>query len=295
MNIALKEQNKNALKLISHIDDIKTLKMLYILTYSIVNATNEGFYSVSAAKTLKELYENATKALNNANTLLLGENRARAKKENLIKKNPKFLELESQTKAQILSIISNLFFIKYKADEIISTALWAMECVNISVKISDENGLCVRLIVRRGWNVAMVLGELLSFDLEYMEIFELFESKFFVKLKFAKSTENSAFSSLEAKIISALCNNCKVNVKKPVILPNEINYEICEDYAKININAKDSRGFMAYILSTFAKFDLRLANARIQTIKNRTRNLYLVEFDDDFEKKFREFRDYITN
>ena len=295
MNIALKDGNKNALKLISHIDDIKALKMLYILTYSIVNATNEGFYSTNAATTLKELYENAIKALKNADTLFLGENRARAKKENLIKKNPKFLELENSTKSRIFQIISNLFFIKYKADEIINIALWAMECANISAKISDENGLCVRLVVRRGWNMAMVLSELLSFDLEYMEIFELFDNKFFVKLKFAKSLENSNSSNLEAKIIAALCDKRQACVQKPVILPNEISYELCEDYAKININAKDSRGFMAYILSAFAKFNLCLANARIQTIKNRTRNLYLVELDKDFECNFENFKNYITN
>ena len=169
-----------------------------------------------------------------------------------------------------------------------------MECANISVKISSDEGLSVEMIVRRGWNVSMVLSKLSKLDLEYMEIFELFENKFFVKLKYAKSVESAKFASLESSIITALCDKGKASVSRPMILPNEVSCELGDEYAKININAKDSRGFMAYILACFERFSLRLANARIQTIKNRTRNLYLIEKDSSFERNFALFKEYIT-
>ena len=34
---------------------------------------------------------------------------------------------------------------------------------------------------------------------------------------------------------------------------------------------------MAYVLGVFKEFDVKIANAKIQTVKNRTRNLLLIE------------------
>ena len=34
---------------------------------------------------------------------------------------------------------------------------------------------------------------------------------------------------------------------------------------------------MAYVMGIFKEFDVKIANARIQTIKNRTRNLLLIQ------------------
>lgn len=294
MNKAIRGDDKNIIKLISHVGSVGALKMLYILTYSIVNATNDGFYSANTASTLRELYENALALFKNASDESLGEGRARAKKENLIKKQVEFQNLEKADKKRILGIVSHLLFTKYPAKEIIRVALWAMKSPNISLDISNDDGLCVKMIVRRGWNMSMVLSELSKLDLEYMEIFELFENKFFVKLKYAKSAPNDMSESLQSRIISALCDSDEARVLRPVILPSEVGCEIGDEYAKISIKAKDSRGFMAYILSAFERFSLRLANARIQTIKNRTRNLYLIELDDNFERNFKDFKNFIT-
>ena len=76
-----------------------------------------------------------------------------------------------------------------------------------------------------------------------------------------------------------------------MILPNTVslvmNYS--QNYAKLNINAKDQRGFMIYILSMLSKFQIKLANARIQTIKNRTRNMFLLSINDDLKSVIDEF------
>lgn len=295
MNKAIRGDDKNIIKLISHVGSEGALKMLYILTYSIVNATNDGFYSANTASTLRELYENALALFKNASDESLGEGRARAKKENLIKKQAEFKELEKLKRTKILSIVSNLLFTKYPAKDIINLALWAMKSANISLDLANEDsGLCAKMIVKRGWNMSMVLSVLSELDLEYMEIFELFDNKFFVKLQYNKKVNPSLYASLEARIIQALCDKELACAPRPLILPSEVGCEIGDEYAKISIKAKDSRGFMAYILSAFERFSLRLANARIQTIKNRTRNLYLIELDEDFERNFKDFENFIT-
>ena len=76
-----------------------------------------------------------------------------------------------------------------------------------------------------------------------------------------------------------------------MIKASEISFDIgySQNYAKLNINSKDQRGFMVYILSMLGKFQIKLANARIQTIKNRTRNMLLLPIDERLKDKMSEF------
>jgi [protein-PII] uridylyltransferase len=46
---------------------------------------------------------------------------------------------------------------------------------------------------------------------------------------------------------------------------------------------------MVYILSMLSKFQIKLANARIQTIKNRTRNMLLLPIEDKLKVKMDKF------
>ena len=93
---------------------------------------------------------------------------------------------------------------------------------------------------------------------------------------------------METMIIGALCDKQKAKTAKPIIYENEISLDKDHSkiYAKININAKDQRGLMAYVLSIFEKFDIKVANVRAQTIKNRTRNLFLIQKDNNLDKNY---------
>ena len=119
-----------------------------------------------------------------------------------------------------------------------------------------------------------------------MEICELFDGKSYIRLDY-----NSSIDKSKSEIIQALCSKEKPQYDKPVILPNEVSFDMnySQNYAKLNINAKDQRGFMIYILSMLSKFQIKLANARIQTIKNRTRNMFLLSINDDLKSVIDEF------
>ncbi|WP_163280319.1 nucleotidyltransferase domain-containing protein [Campylobacter fetus] len=284
------------LNFISHIGEKQALKLLYILTYCISNATNDGFYNAYNAKLLRELYEIALKSFDNSDENLLDEAARRVKKENLIKKQKEFLELSKDEQNMILSISSNLLFIKYLPSEIIRIFLWAKNCSNISVDIENRNNFSVKIIAKRGWNTTMVLNKLAHLDLAYMEIFELFDSKFFIKLEYNKKAGDSEMKNMETLIIGALCDKQKALTTKPLILENEVSFDLNHSkiYAKMNINAKDQRGLMAYILGVFESFDIKVANARIQTIKNRTRNLFLIQKNENLETKYSSIINLIT-
>ena len=70
-----------------------------------------------------------------------------------------------------------------------------------------------------------------------------------------------------------------MTLKKPTILRGEIDLDCdhSKSYALMHINTKNQNGLMAYIMSIFDEHGIDIAMAKIQTIKNRTRNLLLIE------------------
>ncbi|MBS6286878.1 MAG: ABC transporter ATP-binding protein, partial [Campylobacter concisus] len=100
----------------------------------------------------------------------------------------------------------------------------------------------------------------------------------------------SSLSQLEnTKILALKSLNSEVlrEPLKPNINKDEINFELnhSKDYAKLSINAKDQRGLMAYVMSVFDRLHFQVTSARIQTVKNRTRNLFLIEKNERLESK----------
>ena len=299
MNHAIKQgiSAEIVLSIISHIGDKTALKMLYILTYAIIKASNDSTYISLAISALKELYEKAMQGFKSLDVGVLGSARLRAKKENLIKKQDEFLSYDKSVQNKILSIKSTLLFIFYPASEILRIASWASACANIDLKVQSEDGFCAQLIMKRGWNITLLLSELSSFNLEYMEAFELFDNKFFIKLQYNEQVSDDKLKSLHTRLIAALCDKSDPKINAATILPSElkIHENYLENIAKIGINAKDAKGLMAFVLNAIDICAFRLLDARIQTIKNRTRNVFLVQKDEDFEAKIAKFKKYIIN
>lgn len=68
------------------------------------------------------------------------------------------------------------------------------------------------------------------------------------------------------------------------IAPSEITID-CEHsktYAKMQVVTKDQKGLMANIITAFDDIGIDIASAKIQTIKKRARNLFLIEKEGPF-------------
>ncbi|MEE3705542.1 hypothetical protein V2I29_08175 [Campylobacter sp. CX2-8023-23] len=270
------------LNLVSSIKEKQALKLLYILTYARLKAKNLNHFNQAQNAKLRQIYDSALSAFDSDESLMDIVNK-RTKKIELLKKQKEFIALDKQIKDQILSIESNWFFNKYSQQQIIDIALRASECSNIDLELTSHS---LQIIAKRNWNMAMALRELRGFDLAYMEICELFDGKSYIRLDY-----NSNIDKSKNQIIQALCSKEKPQYDKPIILPNEVGFDMnySQNYAKLNINSKDQRGFMIYILSMLSKFQIKLANARIQTIKNRTRNMFLLSMEDGLKDKIDKF------
>ncbi|CAD7289086.1 HD domain-containing protein [Campylobacter suis] len=265
---------------ISNLGEKQALKLLYILTYCVMNATDESLYNNYTAKLLHELYEISLESFEDEG--LLDEATRRVKKEQSIRRNDEFLILTDELKDKIFKITSNLLFAKYSASEIIELAKLANNSKNLYVELKNKQNLSLIIISNERVNLAMLLFNLANFDLAYMEIFELFEDKFYIKLEFNKNAKTAELKELENTAKMALQSKDEPKGKKIIISKDELVFDLnhSQEYAKLNINAKDQRGLMAHVMGILAKNSANIASARIQTIKNRTRNLLLISKDD---------------
>ncbi|QPH99637.1 HD domain-containing protein [Campylobacter concisus] len=270
---------------ISKLGDKQVLKLLYILSYCVINATNERLYNAYTAKLLRELYEISLSAFSDEN--LLDEATRRVKKEQSIKRNSEFLALESKLQEKIFKITSNLVFIKYSASEIINLSKVADSLDATEIFINNSKNLSIQIYTKKSLNLSALLYEFAKFDLAYMEIFELFEKKFYIRLDFNQNVKKEELETTKNLALKSLNSEVLKEPLKPNINKDEINFELnhSKDYAKLSINAKDQRGLMAYVMSVFDRLHFQVTSARIQTVKNRTRNLFLIEKNERLESK----------
>ena len=270
---------------ISKLGNKQVLKLLYILSYCVINATNERLYNAYTAKLLRELYEISLSAFSDEN--LLDEATRRVKKEQSIKRNSEFLVLEPSLQEKIFKITSNLVFIKYSASEIINLSKVADSLDATEIFINNSKNLSIQIYTKKSLNLSALLYEFAKFDLAYMEIFELFEKKFYIRLDFNQNVKKEELEITKNLALKSLNSEVLKEPLKPNINKDEINFELnhSKDYAKLSINAKDQRGLMAYVMSVFDRLHFQVTSARIQTVKNRTRNLFLIKKNERLESK----------
>ena len=242
-----------------------------------INATDEKLYTPYLARLLRELYGICLQSFEDEN--LLDEASRRVKKELSIRRNAKFAALSENLKEKIFAIRSNFLFAKYQPADIIAIAQVAQNADKLSIQVQNHQSLSIEIYAQNYPNLAVLLSSLAHLDLGFMEIFELFDGKFYVKLEFNKNVKSSELETLKNLIEISLKSGASAQINRPIILKGELNFDPnhSQEYAKLGINAKDQRGLMAYVLGVFKEFDVKIANARIQTVKNRTRNLLLIE------------------
>ena len=270
---------------ISKLGDKQVLKLLYVLSYCVINATNEKLYNAYTAKLLRELYEISLTAFSDEN--LLDEATRRVKKEQSIKRNSEFLALTPSLQDKIFKITSNLVFAKYSASEIINLSKVADSLNTTEIFINNSKNLSIQIYTKKSLNLSALLYEFAKFDLAYMEIFELFEKKFYIRLDFNQNVKKEELEITKNLALISLNSETLREPLKPNINKDEINFELnhSKDYAKLSINAKDQRGLMAYVMGVFDRLSFQITSARIQTVKNRTRNLFLIEKNERLESK----------
>ncbi|WP_187646968.1 HD domain-containing protein [Nitrosophilus labii] len=284
-NTAYREDIYNEKTLFSFTAKLKTKKaldLLYILTYADINAVGKEIYTSYNARLLKELYLMASETFEKKE--ILEESAKRLKKEAALKRNQRFLNLPKILQKKILSIESNLFFIKHKVDEIIEISLMAYQTEDYQYKIKNDEYLSIEIIRKAPLNLGFLLGKLSFLDVASMEVFKLFDDIKYFKIEFLEKVDEGNLSFIQKIVKDSFDMSRKITLKRPEIKKEEIkiNCEHSNTYASLFLNVKNQKGLLAFIATLFDKYGIEIATAKVHTIKNRARDLFLIEKNGNF-------------
>ena len=262
---------------ISKVEDERTLRLLFVLTYADINGVSQKTYNSFNAKLIRELYYASLEVINNKE--MIDEATKRRKREEALKKNPAFMELSKLQQKQILSIESNLFFIKNKPLEIVSLAQKADNLDKYTYTITHTPNLIIEIYKNIPLNLGYLLGKLNFLNIAAMDIFKLYDGIKYFKIEFSQPLDKDDTFHIEDIIDDSFDMSKKVALVKPVILEDEISID-CEHsntYARLSINAANQSGLLAYVIKTFDDEAIDIATAKVHTIKNRARDQFLIE------------------
>ncbi len=263
---------------IAKLKDPLVLKMLYVLTFADVESVGKGTYSNFNANLLKELYALSLYAFSHG--AMISEGGKRTKKEHMLLKNPAFTSLKRSTQKRILSIPSNLLFFKYLPQEITDLAFWIEhKKERYEYKISHTNSLGIEILTQDPLNLGYLLGKLSNLNIATMDIFAVGDKTKYFKIGFLENIDEAELPYTQKILEDAFDMARKTKLPSLEIKKEEIDIHCnhSNSYARMTINCQDQKGLIANIITIFDDMGIDIASAKIQTIKNRARNLFLIE------------------
>ncbi len=260
----------------------ETLDLLICLTYCDINSVGAGVYKSSTANLLRELYLQSVHSFENEG--LLKDSSRRIQKENAIKNNKDFQNLEKSMQKKILQIGSNQLFLVHKASDIISLALKAKDVKTATYEIDNSEMLTIKIIRVNPLNLGFLLGKLSFLDLLSMDIFKLYDDKKYFEIRFGSKVNEADFQFIEETVSNSFDMNRKFNHKKPIIKKEDIfiDCDHRDDLAQVKIETKDQKGLFAYVAQVFDDFNIEIESAKIHSIRGKVNDLLLIEKNGNF-------------
>lgn len=259
---------------ISKLGNERNLRILHALT--LINAQALNIHQHFFYKSLDNFLQNALSGFENEE--FLDESARRVKKEQALKRSKAFLQLDSTMQDRILHISSNLFIIKNSFETIVSVAQMAKE-QDFKFWFDNEKNFILELISRNDrLDLESILSTLSSLNLVFMSFSTLFDDKVYLKFEYANELSDEQRDKF-AILLEKNLHTHKNKPKKPMIKKDELKLDLgySKTYAKLNLNTKDEQGLMAFVMNVFNELKLTLSAAKIQTIRQRTRNTFYLE------------------
>lgn len=268
---------KTIFSFLANIKDEQTLRLLYILTYCDIKGVGDKYFRYFNSRLLRELYDISLKYFDK--NKLIDEAQRRERKIGFLLKNSTFIALDKKEQKKILSINSNLFFIKFNIDKILEICTLALKTMRLNFIIENNDHLSIEIIRKKDINITHILRKLSYLNILEMDIFDLFDDLKYFKIYFQNSVEKSDIYLIEKLIKEALYLPLVAPDITPLIKQGDfkLDCEHSKTYALMKMNTKDQKGLLAYIMYIFDKYGIKITSAKIQTIKKRTRNLFLIE------------------
>lgn len=273
----------------------KVIEFLYVLTYADLKGVGQNIYSSFNAVLLKELYLKALMKLDNEG--LISEAAARLAKESALAKNEEFKTLDNKMQKAILSIPSNLFFIKLSPNQIIDICKYSSGVEGLDFKLSNEHYLTFEIVSKKWINFGNLLARFAFLDIVSMDIFKLFGHAKYFKVSFASRVNDDELEVVENTIENFFKDEREIEFKTPIIKKGDISFDFghSETYAKMNLTTKNQQGLLAFVIKVFDEMDIDIATAKVGTIKNVAKDMFLIEKSSGIESKQKEVVKMLTS
>jgi len=284
-NVAQREDlynEKVILAFASHFKTQKLLDMIYILTYADMSGVGKDVYNSFSAKLIKVLYLRSVEAL--THTVMLNEAAKRIKKEQTLKKHPDFFALSKIEQKKILQIPSNLLFLRYKPERIVAISKKGFQTKEYEFLISNEVHLTIEVIRSKTFNLGYFLGRLNTLDVVNMDICKLFNDLKYFKIDFSLKVDREDILLIEEILHNSFDESKKSKLHLPVIQSKElkIDCEHSKSYAMMRLHTTNQKGLLAYIIHMFDDLGIDIVSAKIHTLKNSVRDIFLIEKNGNF-------------
>ena len=274
---------KAILKFSSHFPTQKELDFIYILTYADMNGVGDGtIYNDFNSRLINDLYLQASLAISNIE--LLQETTKRVKKEKKLKQHERFKALPKTLQKKVLNIHSDLFFIKNRAEEVVTIAQKAHQLKDYEFVISNNNFLTIEIFRKENLDLSYLLHKLSNLNIVQMDIYKLFSGIKYFKIDFDESVDEGDYIQLNEIITTALEKVHTLKLEKPKIDAKDIHID-CEhskEHATIQLQCRDQKGLISYIINLFDSLEVDISSAKIHTKMNKINDLFLIEKNGNF-------------
>ena len=266
----------------SHFKTAKLLDMIYILTYADMSGVGHDIYNSFSAKLIRTLYKQSVAVL--GQTKRLDEAGKRTKKIAALKRTKAFTSLTRTKQNKILSIPSNLLFLRYSTKRIVAITNRAFETESYTYTVSNETHLTIEIIRKESINLSYLLKKLSNLDVVNMDICKLFNGLKYFKIDFSETISDEEKGFLEEIIAKSFSQDIDIEPISASIKKEEIDID-CDHsstYAIMHINAKNQKGLLSYIIDMFDAMGVDIVTAKVHTLKNRARDMFLIEKNGNF-------------
>ncbi|SFV51169.1 Possible nucleotidyltransferase [hydrothermal vent metagenome] len=258
------------------------LDFIYLLTYSDMKAVGEKTYNSFNAELLRTLYTQSQIAISYGEKLY--ETSKRVKKEKILQKNPEFMKFSRLFQRKILSIPSDLLFMKYNSTKIIEIIKTAKEIEDYSFTIDNNGFLTIEVIRKDNLDLSYLLYRLRRLDIVNMDICKLFDGVKYFKIDFNEMADKDELLLIEDIIREALERVHQLNLENPNIDKKMVNIDCnhSQEHGMMRLQCSNKKGLMSHIISIFDKLGIDICSAKIHTKSNRVNDLFLIEKNGNF-------------
>ena len=117
-----------------------------------------------------------------------------------------------------------------------------------------------------------------------MDIYKLFSGIKYFRIDFDETINEGDYIHLNEIITDALEKVHTLKLKKPQIASNDIHIECdhSKEHAMMQLQCKDQKGLISYIINIFDNLGIDISSAKIHTKSKKINDLFLIEKNGNF-------------